>query len=288
MFDPLKERIISIIRENAVLQEVIPTPLRPSPPDPLPGPVKAVMFDVYGTLFISASGDIGSMEQGQSRRIDVLLHQYGVKKTAAHIQKDFVAEVENQHRRLKEQGFDFPEVLYEEIWAKVLGIKDMDLLKTFAVSYEMIVNPVYPMPHLEEVLPVLKEKKLKMGIISNAQFFTPYLFPAFLEGDLEELGFDTDLLFYSYRGGYAKPSDYMYRQAGEVLKRKGIEPGQVVYMGNDMLKDILPAQKAGFKTILFAGDRRSLRMRQTDERCRGIVPDRIKTHLKTLPLIIRA
>jgi putative hydrolase of the HAD superfamily len=55
-----------------------------------------------------------------------------------------------------------------------------------------------------------------------------------------------------------------------------------------MLKDILPAQKAGFKTILFAGDRRSLRMRQTDEQCQGIVPDRIMTHLKMLPVIIRA
>jgi len=38
-------------------------------------------------------------------------------------------------------------------------------------------------------------------------------------------------------------------------------PHQVLYVGNDMKSDIIPAKKCGFKTALFAGDKRSLRTR---------------------------
>lgn len=287
MSNEFEKRIIEIIRENTVPQEVIPTGVQPSEPGQLKqliGEIKAVLFDVYGTLFISASGDISSpeYEHREALRVNRLLDRYGLAKRAAEVQKDFHNEVVNQHKRLKQQGIDFPEVLYEEIWAKVLELEDMAELKTFAAEYEMIVNLVYPMPHLREVLATLEEKKLVMGIISNAQFFTPLLFPAFLDQSLEGLGFEPDLLFYSYEYGHAKPSDFMFWQAGKVLMSKGIEAEAVVYVGNDMLNDILLARRVGFRTILFAGDSRSLRMRETDNRCKDVIPDRIITDLKQI------
>jgi len=49
-----------------------------------------------------------------------------------------------------------------------------------------------------------------------------------------------------------------------------------------MLNDILPAQRIGFKTALFAGDKRSLRLRPDDARCEDIVPDIIVTDLLQL------
>jgi putative hydrolase of the HAD superfamily len=283
----LEKRIIGIIRENTAPLKVRPAGVTPSPPGRLKQlleGIKAVIFDVYGTLFISASGDIGSPEykHEQTLRIDGLLDRYGVEKRAGDVRQDFFNEVVRRHEQLKQQGVEFPEVCYEEIWANVLGLEDMARLKTFAAEYEVIVNPVFPMPHLGEVLEALKEKQPVTGIISNAQFFTPLLFPAFLDRSLEELGFSPDLLFYSYRHGHAKPSDYLFRKAGEVLSGKGIRPEAAVYLGNDMLKDILPAVHVGFKTVLFAGDRRSLRMRETDKRCRGVSPDGIIVDLKQI------
>ena len=38
----------------------------------------------------------------------------------------------------------------------------------------------------------------------------------------------------------------------------------------------------GFKTALFAGDGRSLRPRESDDRCRGLSPDLIVTDLRQL------
>jgi putative hydrolase of the HAD superfamily len=49
-----------------------------------------------------------------------------------------------------------------------------------------------------------------------------------------------------------------------------------------MLKDIWPATQLGFKTALFAGDGRSLRLREDDERCRAVQPDLVIDHLSQL------
>jgi putative hydrolase of the HAD superfamily len=50
-----------------------------------------------------------------------------------------------------------------------------------------------------------------------------------------------------------------------------------------MLKDIWCAAQAGFKTALFAGDRRSLRKREDDERCKNHRPDAVVTELAQIP-----
>ncbi len=278
MEEHLVIRIIRIIRDSAIHQEVIPPHFIPRGSGE--GIIKAVIFDVYGTLFTGTAGAIDKPgpTQQQVRQINALMRQYGVEKEPTQIRQDFYREIKREHKRLKAQGIDYPEVRYEEIWAKVLGTEDEIYLKTFAAAYEMIVNPVFPMPRLEEMLKRLKQKKMRMGIISNAQFFTPLLFPAFLEKTLEELGFDPGLLFYSYQTQCAKPSDCLYRKAGAVLAGDGISPHEVMYVGNDMHKDIQPAQQVGFKAILFAGDHRTHKPGQ-EEGEKGIIPDGIITEL---------
>ena len=121
-----------------------------------------------------------------------------------------------------------------------------------------------------------------MGIISNAQFYTPELLPAFLGTQSEAWGLDPALEFYSYQHGLAKPGQALFRLAAEELMRRGIEPRGAVYVGNDMLNDVLPARQVGFRTALFAGDARSLRRRGDDPRLEGIRPDLVLTKLADL------
>ena len=118
-----------------------------------------------------------------------------------------------------------------------------------------------------------------MGIISNAQFYTPYLFKWFLDSSLDDLGFHPDLIFFSYKYGYAKPSSFMFTAAADTLKVMGVPEHSVLYVGNDMLNDIYPAKTVGFKTALFAGDARSLRLRENDPRCNNHSADLIVTDL---------
>ena len=49
-----------------------------------------------------------------------------------------------------------------------------------------------------------------------------------------------------------------------------------------MLKDVYPANHFGMKTALFAGDKRSLKWREDDERCKDLLPDLIITSLSQL------
>jgi putative hydrolase of the HAD superfamily len=154
--------------------------------------------------------------------------------------------------------------------------------RQFAVEFELIANPVYPMPGLSETLRALKSAPLALGLISNAQFFTPQLFQWFLKADTTALGFDPELIFYSYRLGVAKPSLKLFEAAAAACTRKGIAPAGVLYVGNDMRNDIRPARETGFQTALFAGDQRSLRLRDDDRACRGVQPDLVITELPQL------
>ena len=66
------------------------------------------------------------------------------------------------------------------------------------------------------------------------------------------------------------------------LGKLGISPAEAVFIGNDMLKDIMPASVTGYKTALFAGDKRSLRLRKDHDACSNIKPDVIVTNLLDL------
>ena len=246
--------------------------------------IRCVLFDVYGTLFISGSGDIGAAEQGASRRkaINELLRKYRIGKNARTVLDELQAAIQTRHAELRSRGNDFPEVRIDQIWQQVLPINEQKTVQQFALEFELISNPSYPMPHLADLLSACRQKEKSMGIISNAQFYTPCLFRWFLHADPEGLGFNSDLIFYSYRYEMAKPSPTLFKMAAETLIAGGTQPSAVLFLGNDMLNDIYPARNAGFQTALFAGDKRSLRLRTDDPRCRDLTPDLVLTDLGQL------
>ena len=246
--------------------------------------IGCLLFDIYGTLFISGSGDISiaRRQSRQTQQIRKLLETHHIKKNPQTLLNDFFSAIDKEHEKLKKKGVDVPEVEIEKIWASVLGIDDLDVARAFAVEFEMIVNPVYPMPNVEKILSACRQSHIVTGIISNAQFFTPYLFHWFFNSRPEDIGFNPDLIFYSYKTGYAKPSTVMFEYAAENLEHMNIPSSSALYIGNDMLNDIFPAQKTGFKTALFAGDARSLRMREDHPACRNLSPDIVITDLVQL------
>ena len=271
--------------------------------DHLPA-VKAVLFDVYGTLFISGSGDVGTAAatdtaEAMTQALEAA-HYKGDLKKAGELGKDRLkAEVLEWHTASRAAGIEFPEVDIARIWKKVIvrlrkdGVLkpprlDIEPIRKLALEYECLVNPVWPMPDCLETLHTLKERGLVIGIVSNAQFYTPLLFSSFFEQTLADLGFDTDCCIWSYKELKAKPSADLFPRAEKYLKRNhGIKLSETVYVGNDMLNDIYCASRAGCKTVLFAGDRRSLRLRESDERCMDINPDAIITSLDQLSDLIQ-
>lgn len=245
---------------------------------------RAMLFDVYGTLLISGSGDIGVSREQSAKADDLqdLLRRYRIDRTPDGLSAALHGAIEQEHTEARRRGIDFPEVDIVPVWQAVLGIDDLRRLKSFILEYELMVNPVYPMPGLNTLLSTCRARRMPMGLISNAQFYTPHIVEWFLGSSLEKGGFDHRLIFLSYRFGYAKPSMFMFKRAADELSRINIPVEAALYVGNDMLNDIRPASSVGFKTALFAGDGRSLRPRESDDRCRGLSPDLIVTDLRQL------
>jgi len=276
-------------------------PLNPIPTDQqarltrLPA-IRAVLFDVYGTLFVSASGDIAASDgEARSLAMGEALEAMGIpadRNTSERASAVLVEAITAAHKRLKDRGCKYPEVDIRSIVLEVLeylnaqgsGRKEPSraFCEALAVEYECRSNPTWPMPGLSDTLRRLHEREISLGIVSNAQFFTPLLFPALLDKSLEVLGFDPDLCVWSYRLLEAKPSPHLFRRALEVLTRRGIEPDRVLYVGNDRLNDIWPAVRSGMRTALFAGDGRSFRPREEDPRIRDVREDVLLTDLRQL------
>ena len=277
---------------NALIQKYIrplePIPTSTSPAGDLTRDIRCILFDIYGTLFISGSGDISLAGQNspQFEKIAILLAKHNLHLNPRTLLDKFHEAIKARHKELHNCGVDFPEVQIDWIWQQVLPAENQINIKQFAVEFEFISNPVFPMPNLAALLGACRQNNLFMGIISNAQFYTPWLFEWFLDSTPENLGFNPELIFYSYEFEMAKPSAELFTMAAQKLKSKGLVPSSVLYLGNDMLNDIFPAKNSGFQTALFAGDERSLRLRADDPRCRNLRPDLVVTDLGQLANLI--
>jgi len=289
------DEIVELLRDYGRPMEPVATDIGPKRHQ-LPG-IRAVLLDVYGTMLISGSGDIGTLATAPADAFAAACMAVGLRlsepgERASQVLVDTIA---SQHRQARRSGVEHPEVDMIEIWRQTLetlrsrgsmvpgaSLADVDL-RRLAVEYEARVNPSWPMPGVAQSLQQLHAADCRLGIVSNAQFFTPLLIEAALGRSLEELGFLPPLCVYSFVHRQAKPDTYLYLQAQQALEEIGIAPRQVLYVGNDMLNDVLPAGRVGFRTGLFAGDGRSLRMRHGDARVAGIEPDVIFTHLDQIP-----
>jgi putative hydrolase of the HAD superfamily len=160
-------------------------------------------------------------------------------------------------------------------------------MERFAIEYECRVNPAWPMPGIAEVLRRIRDAGRPLGIISNAQFFTPLVIEALLGEPPATLGFRDDLCVYSYERLEAKPSTRLFEGALDRLAATdGLRPEQVLYVGNDVRNDVRPAAALGCRTALFAGDQRSWRPRADDPGCAGVEPDAVLHRLDELPAML--
>lgn len=259
--------------------------------------IRVVLFDIYGTLLISSSGDLQA--KGDERAADAfvtVLGHMGLSLACSGTEglNQLRQTIETEHQRARAAGIEYPEVEIRAVWTQTLtrmhglglvdaGWQQVDVTR-LALEYELRANPVWPMPHARDCLVRLFGSGLRLGLISNAQFMTPQLLSVLLnENQKPHFEWDAELQFFSWQLGRAKPGMKMFHAAVERLSTRDIQPDETLYVGNDMLNDIWTGQRAGFRTALFAGDQRSLRWRLDDPRIRSVEPDLVVTDLDDLP-----
>jgi len=258
--------------------------------------VKIVVFDIYGTLLISDSGDIDRMSVTVDN-FKKALEYAGVDENLwrscgndllfEELMQNMIQTIKSEHEQRKSEGVSWPEVNILSIWQTVIsGVTCSNKLREalkenaveIAMAFELLSNQVYPMPHMKEVLENLSKAGYPLGIVSNAQFYTPAIMNYFITGELamgENIsGFDPGLIVFSYIKSIAKPDPQMFQRILEVSAQKyNAAPDEILFVGNDMHKDVWAAKNAGIKTALFAGDKRSLRLHKSKPEVQAIQPD---------------
>jgi putative hydrolase of the HAD superfamily len=291
---------------DSVLMKPVPTLLKPFiKKDPA---IKAFIFDVYGTLLISASGDIDESVFSTENLVKAF-NAAGIQMVdnvedrpafLGSILEEFRQSVRDFHSMERTEEKPYPEVDILKLWEKIITahqnqnqlILDGPLcIKCFTFVFEVLSNRIYPMPGMSEVLNQLASRQVPLGILSNAQFYTPVILNFFLNQSVSEnetvILFDPDLTVFSYKYKRSKPDMYLFEEIKNQCSRKyGLFADEILFVGNDMFRDIYPAFLAGFKTALFAGDTKSLRLRQEKPELKKIVPDFIVTDLTQLLTIL--
>ncbi len=280
--------------------DISPIPTEVQPQLPRLDDVKAVLFDVYGTLFVSEAGEIGTTESDMHRHAFIdALQSAGFSLTDRNIGNAISRYGElnaAQREWLRAEGIDHPEMDIVALWKDLIeplraqglisGEISQESLQLLAIEYEYRLNKAALMPGFHETLSALQFAQVPFGLISNAQFYSLYLFDAFAGKSVGECGFAPELTSWSFQCRASKPSPIIFQSVLDGLQRLNLEPHQALYVGNDMKNDVHGAARQGMKTALFAGDARSLRLREDDPSLNGSQPDVILTELAQLKVVL--
>jgi putative hydrolase of the HAD superfamily len=304
-------RQVDVRLSNQNVPEPVPANVNPQITD-LSG-VRAVFWDVYGTLCGVSVGDLQRTLEYDDRLaqaagavikefqlIPALTQLYPDRSADIALRDRYLELIAESHERSRAVGIECPEVVIEQIWQWILedcrrvgyesGFNEplLDTAYRAAYFFDASIQHNYLYPGIADCLSKLSEAHLVQGIISNAQFYTPIQLRRLLREELHrdrvelEDFFDESLVFFSYELGYSKPNQGAFQKAIDILQQQRIKPEEIVYIGNDMLNDVWAAARAGWRTILFAVDATQTTLRSDEPNCTQLQPDAIVTKAESL------
>ena len=222
--------------------------LRTQTRHPVPKAIRAVIFDIYGTLLIAPPGGVKPDPFADPVLRDILRNFD--HDPPASPSSELHAAVLRHHAAA---GVQFPEIDLRVLWREILSLAPGTDLTALVEALEAAWHPTRPMPGAEHFIGSLARSGISLGLLSNAQSNTLAAL-----GGISDL-FAPELTILSYQHGIAKPSPVLFQILTDRLAGRGITPDETLFVGNDPLHDILPAAAAGFQTALFTGHPDSLR-----------------------------
>jgi putative hydrolase of the HAD superfamily len=133
--------------------------------------------------------------------------------------------------------------IFERFLRKVQGRIDYRVLASGIAAYRrMKAGSMAPYPRVRETLVKLRSMGLVLGIVSDAPRMQAWLRLA--EMSLSEF---FDFVVALEDTGRLKPSKLPFRQA---IKRLGVKPEEILFVGDNPRKDIRGAKAMGMKTAL--------------------------------------
>ncbi|NIO22684.1 MAG: TIGR02253 family HAD-type hydrolase [Candidatus Aenigmarchaeota archaeon] len=140
-----------------------------------------------------------------------------------------------------EKGIEYNRI-FQEFLKKTIGKIDYKILAKGVVAYRKAqIAYVKPYPGTVKILLRLKQKGMKLGIVSDAPSVNAWI-------RLVEMGIEDffDVIVTLSDTGKEKPSKIPFLEA---VKKIGVKPGNILFVGDRPGRDIKGAKAAGMKTV---------------------------------------
>jgi hypothetical protein len=246
--------------------------------------VRAVTWNVYGTLLAISGGDLVFQHPNDfvmNVALDKTVQEFKMWPSMSRKPgqpADYMKLIYEQvldEQRLGTGGEKCPEVAADRLWEtiiKKLFQKDYKFDATFfgslneysrkvAYFFHASLQGTACYPGAAFALRHVAERGLAQGLFADGQCFTAVQLQRGLAAqepvNLDEV-MPPDLRALSYEVRGRKPSERLLRHALAQLAKRGLAPDQVLHVGSRVAQDVMPAKRVGMRTALFAGDRASL------------------------------
>jgi FMN phosphatase YigB (HAD superfamily) len=291
----------------------LPWPVAPKidPPKAKPSltamPVRAVFWTVYGTLVAIPQGELlfeHPQEFVTGAALEKVIKEFRMWQSMTRkpgAPSEYMRELYNKAltvlRLAGTGGERFPEVQCERIWddiVKKLFQKEYrfdestygpmpEYVKKIAYFYQASIQGTGPYPGASEALLALAQRGTVQGLLADGQCFTVGQVQRCLKRENPEFDLDAvippALRIISAEKKARKPSDTLFKAAVAAAGAKGLAPSAVLHVGSNLMRDIAPAKKHGFRTALFAGDKNSLSATADQLKDSALRPDALITEL---------
>ncbi len=209
--------------------------------------IRAVLFDLGETLLNFGKVDTAALfREGARLSYDYLKGQrQAIGSFGYYRLRSLVSlRVRRWISNVRGKDFDALTVLKKAGIKKGVELSEQQWRHYAWLWYEPLSRVSRLEPRTVETLTCLRDRGLKLGIVSNT-----FINASSLEKQLEQLGvldfFEVRL--YSYEFDFRKPDTRIFRAAAE---RIGERPENILFVGDRIDKDIKPALKAGMKAVL--------------------------------------
>jgi FMN phosphatase YigB (HAD superfamily) len=281
--------------------------------DPLPE-VKAVLWNVYGTLIRIADGELLHETPDKLRMevaLDKTIREFNMwnsmtRKPGApweymlNIYQRIIEELQMAGTRRKG---DVPEINSAVVWRRIVGklaqkeyvydeshYGDEDSLsEKIAYFFHSALQGHEAAPEAATTLIRLTQSGLMQGLLADAQCFTLVQLVSDLRGQEPAASrtiFRPELLIQSFREGVRKPSMSLFAAAFRALKALHLSPENVLYVSSRVMGDLAVAKSIGFRTAVYAGEKLGLSVTVDDLQNPETCPDRLVTRLTQIRDIV--
>jgi HAD superfamily hydrolase (TIGR02253 family) len=142
-----------------------------------------------------------------------------------------------------EYGIEYGKI-FQEFLKKAMGSVDWKILAAGVIAYRNVKSGfLEPYPHVTRTLLTLKDQGYRLAVVSDAPRMKAWLrLTAMRLADFFEVVVTSD-----DAQGKLKPHPEPYRVA---LRKLGLRPEEVIFVGDNPNRDILGAGKLGIRTVL--------------------------------------